>query len=326
MRALLLVALLGAACAPEAAPGVDSDSPEGGGVAATAPTPRTTAPTPVPPDPGVPDPGAAATDPPSDGVTSWLDRYDFDDRHWYVDLPGRLDEVSGLAFTEDGRLFAHDDERGRIHEIDPETGAVGKRFDLGDPMVRDDLEGIAIVGDRFFVVSSTGLLYEFREGDDGADVEYRVTDSGVGPSCEVEGLEYDPSVDALLLACKTTAPARGPIEVRRLAIEPGTQLQAIVVDRSPLAALDIDTDFAPSGIVRTPLGTLLVLSARDDAILEIDASGRILSSVALRGGRHPQSEGIALAADGTLYVADEKNGKEPRLTAYTPSEVDGGAE
>ena len=30
-------------------------------------------------------------------------RYDFDDRVWYVDLPGRLDEVSGLAFTSDGR-------------------------------------------------------------------------------------------------------------------------------------------------------------------------------------------------------------------------------
>ncbi|MGB1841816.1 MAG: hypothetical protein ACPHWZ_11970, partial [Longimicrobiales bacterium] len=44
----------------------------------------------------------------TDSAVVFLDRFDLDERIWYHDLPGRLDEVSGLAFTPDGRLFAHD--------------------------------------------------------------------------------------------------------------------------------------------------------------------------------------------------------------------------
>ncbi|MEM7417014.1 MAG: SdiA-regulated domain-containing protein [Gemmatimonadota bacterium] len=262
-------------------------------------------------DDSSPAPGEQTSDP-------WLDRYDFEDRLWYVDLPGRLDEVSGLAFTPDGRLFGHDDERGRVHQIDPGSGEVGMRFDLGDPLALDDFEGIAVVGERFFMVSSLGLLYEFREGSDREDVEYRVTDPGIGSGCEVEGLDHDPVSDALLFPCKTTTPRTAPIEIRRVSMGTGDRMASIRVDRDALPTKDINPDFAPSGIVGTPIGTWLVLSARDDAIIEIDGSGTVLAGVELRSGRHPQSEGIALSADGTLYVADEKNGKEPRITAYAP--------
>lgn len=274
-------------------------------------------------------PAASEVEPPTRDIpaappeqAAWLDRYDFDDRLWYVDLPGRLDEVSGLAFTPDGRLFGHDDERGRVHLIDPDDGAVGMRFDLGEPLALDDFEGIAVVGERFFMVSSLGLLYEFREGADREDVEYRVTDPGIGRGCEIEGLDHDPVDDALLFPCKTTTPPTAPIEIRRVSVASGDPLPSIRVDRDGLLGYDINPDFAPSGIVRTPLGTWLVLSARDDAIIEIDAAGTLRAGVELRSGRHPQSEGIALAEDGTLYVADEKNGKEPRITAYAPRDGD----
>lgn len=303
MRSAPLWALVALACAAEA-PGGGGD-----GVAVSDRDPEALIPAGVVEEPAA----LAETEPPQE---AWLDRYDFDDRLWYVDLPGQLDEVSGLAISGGGRLFAHDDERGRVHEIDPATGDVGIRFDLGDPMALDDFEGIAIVEERFFMVSSAGLLYEFREASDREDVEYRVTDTGVGRGCEVEGLEYDPEDDALVLACKTTSPSRGSIVLERVSLEGGRRLDPILVERGALDRWDVDTEFAPSGVVRTPIGTFLVLSARDDAIIEVDRTGTVVAAIRLSGGRHPQSEGIVVGPDAVLYVADEKNGKEPRLTAY----------
>jgi len=184
VRTLALFALLSVAC-DGAPPQRPAEAPGEGREPTPVEAPGATAV--VAPDPGAPPPAA------------FLDGYDLDERVARFDLPGRLDEISGLAFSPDGRLFAHDDERGRVHEIDPLTGEVGKRFDLGAGPVADDFEGIAIVGERFFLVSSTGRLYEFREGDDRAIVAYRVTDTGLGRGCEIEGLDWDPAADELLI-------------------------------------------------------------------------------------------------------------------------------
>ena len=267
---------------------------------------------PIPAVGALPAPGLQADEP-------FLSRYDFENRLRRFDLPGRLDEISGLAFTPDGRLFAHDDERGRVHQIDPVSGDVGMRFDLGTEVVRDDFEGIAIAGERFFLVSSTGRLYEFREGADRENVPFRVTDTGVGRSCEVEGLEHDAQDGALLIACKITLPDRGEIVVHRLPLAPDVEaLSPIRIPKSALNAWGLDAAFDPSAVAVTPAGSWLLLSGRHDAIIEVDRSGAVVAAVELSKGRHPQSEGIAIGPDGTLYISDEKNGKEARLTAYGP--------
>lgn len=288
--------------------------PAPGAAGAEAPDPEAEVPEPDPEVDATAAGGAEA--PPS---APWLSRYDFDERLWYVDLPGRLDEVSGLAFDGGGRLFAHDDEVGRVHELDPETGETLGRFDLGSGRVLDDFEGIAIAGDRHFLVSSVGFLYEFRSGADDEQVEFRMTDSGVGARCEVEGLDVLDGAE-LLLACKTVTPDPGSIVLIRLPLAGGSAAGSIRVDRALLADSEVDRDFAPSGVAVTPAGTIALLSGRHEAIIEIDRQGRLLHAVELRQGRHPQSEGIAFGPDGTLYIADEKNGQDARLTAYRPVE------
>lgn len=249
--------------------------------------------------------------------TTFVDRYDLEHRTRRFDLPGRLDEISGLAFTPDGRLFAHDDERGRVYQIDPMTGEVGKRFDLGEEVVRGDFEGIAIVGERFFLISSTGFLYEFREAGDRESTGYRVTDTRVGASCEVEGLDYDPLDEVLLIACKVSTPDRGVIVVYRLPLDPARDRSPpLEIPRAQLPAHALDAGFDPSAVTVDPTGTLLLLSGGHNALIEVDRSGRILAGVELSKKRHPQPEGLAFGPDGTLYISDEKNGKDARLTAY----------
>lgn len=267
-----------------------------------------------------------------DRATGYLERYDFDDGGRTHDLPGRLDEISGLAVSDDGRLFAHDDERARIHEIDPATGEVGKSFDLGSGETRDDFEGIAVVGDRFFLVSSSGFLLEFGEGADEENVGYRASDTGLGGGCEIEGLDYDPGAAALLFACKQTEADRDFVVIHRIPVgedESSTpwsespawtdeRMAPIMIRRAELHDIGLDADFQASAVVTTPLGTLILVSAATEDIVEVDRTGRVLGGVALSRDRHPQPEGLALGLDGSLYIADEENDDDARLTRYAP--------
>lgn len=253
---------------------------------------------------------------PAAATTPQLGELDFSEPSARFDLPGRLDEVSGLAFSPDGRLFAHDDERGRVYEIDPATGRVGKRWDAGEDVVRADFEGIAIAGARFFLVTSRGLLYELREAADGESAPFRVTDTGVGATCEVEGLDYDPAADALLIACKVSTD-RAVILVHRLPLDPAApRLEPLRVPRTGLAPVGLDEDFEPSAVAVGPTGTLWLVSGPRRALIEVAPDGRILRGVDLPRRRHRQPEGLGFAPDGTLYVADEASGGRPRLTAY----------
>ena len=59
-------------------------------------------------------------------------------------LPPDLDEISGLVLTSDARLLAHADHRGEVAEIDYRHGVVVKRFALGKPTVRGDVEAITL--------------------------------------------------------------------------------------------------------------------------------------------------------------------------------------
>lgn len=253
-----------------------------------------------------------------------LERYDFGTRTSRFDLPGRLDEISGLAVSPDGRLFGHDDERGRVHLIDARTGEVGKRFDLGDGGVRDDFEAIAIVGERFFLISSRGLLYEFREAGDREQAPYRVTDTGVGTDCEIEGLDYDAFEDVLLMACKVSTPDRGTIVVHRVPLDPSRgRLPPIEIAKNQLTEHGLDRDFDPSAIAVDPAGSLVLVAARQEAIIEVDRQGRLLSGRQLSAGRHPQPEGLAFGPDGTLHIADERNGRSARVTTYALASTGG---
>ena len=119
-------------------------------------------------------------------------------------LPGRLEEISGLAMTLDNRLMAHNDEKAVIREIDYRNGVIVKAFQLADMKapVNGDFEGIATVNDQVYLVTSSGRIYEGSRGAEGESVLYNSYATGVGRDYEIEGLAYDATQRVLLLMCK----------------------------------------------------------------------------------------------------------------------------
>jgi len=236
-------------------------------------------------------------------------------------LPKRLNEVSGLAFSADDRLFAHDDERAIIYEIDWHDGRIVKAFALGEPTIADDFEGIAIADLGFYLVTSSGVLYRAAEGSDGAHVPYERIDTGTGRRCEIEGLAYDTRRNVLLLGCKSPR-------------ESGLKDRVSVFAWSPeRRAIDEQASFSvPEPLFTTPLGTphfdpssvevsrdgsrLYLLAGRQHALAAVELNGNVVAVTRLSAKRHRQPEGLAIGPAGELIIADEAGGGRATLAIY----------
>ena len=245
--------------------------------------------------------------------------------HWK--LPEYLEEISGLAMARDDRLLAHNDERGVIFEIDYQNGSIVKAFQLTDMKnpVASDFEGIATIDDQIYLVTSSGRLYECREGTAGESVLFNVYTTGVGRACEIEGLAYDESQQALLLMCKEarSADMEGKLAIYHWSIDE-KQLKKdahTVIPVVEFARHIKGKNFQPSGIERHPMsGNYFIVAARQGAIAEITPGGQVVAVREFPAQWHRQIEGITFAADGTLIVSDEGAGRKARLTLYPVSD------
>jgi uncharacterized protein YjiK len=241
------------------------------------------------------------------------------DRQWH--LPDRLHEVSGLAVSPDGRLFAHDDEIATIYEVDFASGAIVKRFTVGAQPMTGDFEGLTITPDGdFWLTDSEGRLLRFREGGDNARVEFERFNTGVGDECEVEGIAYRASDQNLVLACKRpkggSRASRDDAPVLRAWRLGESEARGWGPTSTALANAAGVRRFQPSGLeFDARSGRLIVISANDGAIAELDPEGALISAQPL-GDRHRQTEGVAILADGSLILADEGGNDQALISRY----------
>jgi uncharacterized protein YjiK len=230
---------------------------------------------------------------------------DAPDKQWR--LPERLAEISGLAATADGRLFGHDDERAIIYELDVESGRIVKNFALGAPL-SGDFEGIAITAaGEFYLTTSTGTLYRFREADDGAHAAFDTLDTGLADVCEIEGLAFDETRQALILACKAmlARAMRDSIALYLWPVAESTPALLFTLPAAEAANAAGVRDFHPSSVERDAAsGRLVLLAAREGGLVELNDQGAVVAGRRL-GRRHPQAEGAAITPDGALVIADE---------------------
>lgn len=263
----------------------------------------------------------SATQPPRlrDGAAgAVLDRFDLSTRQsTQASLGGGLREVSGLAVDGRGHLFAHADERGVVSRLHACDGTVEKSFSLGFPPVRADFEGMAIVDGRFFLITSTGQLYETREGAHGTSVPFTVVETGFGAACEIEGLTWDTAGRTLVAGCKErrAGPQRGAATFFRWSVD------AKAAASPPSLTVSIGgagtRAFRPSAVeYDATSGNYIAVAGPERQLLEFTAAGTMVAMRPLDRQLHRQPEGLALVGDSLLVIADEGAGKRGTLTCY----------
>ncbi|RJP63246.1 MAG: hypothetical protein C4539_16870 [Ignavibacteriales bacterium] len=227
-----------------------------------------------------------------------------------TELPKALKEISGMAVTKDGRVFAHNDERAVICQVDVNSGEIIKSFSVGKKALRGDFEDIAIVDKKFYLITSDGYLIEFTEGRDKSSVDYKRYETGLSASYNIEGMCYDDETNSLILACKDY-PGNGYNGYRTCY---SFSLASNKLDKKPKFVLPIKyitgkigiKDFKPSGISKNPAsGSFFIISANDNGIIEVSPDGKVIAQSKLPKHIHEQPEGIAFLPDKTLLISDE---------------------
>ncbi len=259
--------------------------------------------------------------------------YRFDASDARFELPGRLDEISGLTVLDDGLLGAVQDEKGHLYVLDAATGEVVAEHDFGK---NGDYEGVERVGDRVVVLRSDGHLFVIddwhQEKSDATEIK-----TGLHGSCDAEGLGYDAENDRLLIACKE-GPGRGyrgsravyafSLATNALDPTPAFTIHADSVahsgDRTINATVralvrpitDINT-FKPSALAVHPrTGEVWVLSSVRKLLLTLDRAGRVTAVWPLPDRLLRQPEALAFLPDGTLLIASEAAGGKAILLRF----------
>jgi uncharacterized protein YjiK len=242
---------------------------------------------------------------------------------WHAKLPKGLDEVSGLAFASDNSLLAHGDERAVLWRYDLARRQASGRFALGNgrTVLRDDFEDVAVAGDRLFLTTGKGMIYEGRVAPAGRTGRAVQRTRGFGQNCEVEGMTYDPDTRSLLLLCKHARTRQWKNQVIILAVSVDTwRFEArprALVSEQQIERVTGNRRFHGSGMVRHPkTGTLLLVAGPERTFLELGATGAVLGGGRLDRDRHRQPEGIAVSPDLTVLIADEAAGHRASITAY----------
>ncbi|PID58970.1 MAG: hypothetical protein CR986_07135 [Ignavibacteriae bacterium] len=263
----------------------------------------------------------------NDTKKSILNYYNFDKPN-QIEITSKLNEISGLTLSSKGNIFAVNDEIGIIFELNPNNGKIIKSFSLNNLAIKGDFEGITVTKQNIYVITSNGNLYKFNEGENYSAVKFNVIKLPFSNKFEIEGLFYDEELNGLLILPKEYSGKKYK-NSRTVYLY---SFENLKVMKTPVFIISLKElkenfgikDFYPSGITKHPLnGHYLIISAKkENSIVELSKSGKIISAFKLKEKIHRQPEGITILKDYSLLISDEAAGKKPTLTKYEITKMD----
>jgi hypothetical protein len=231
-------------------------------------------------------------------------------------LPDGLHEVSGIAVVDENNVLIHNDESAVVYQYTVDSQQVTARFQLGEPALALDIEGIAILDGDVFLMTSTGIIYQVIDGVSRSGVikDYQIYDTGLKDTCELEGLSVDLNQQSLVLLCKDMY-SKGADFVSLYRFKTG-QISKIM--DLPFSSLAEGKKIHPSGI-ETRFGHYIILAGKEHLLIETTSQGEIVNIAKLKKKHHKQTEGIGFLSNQKLILADEGEDKKGRITIYRAS-------
>lgn len=240
-------------------------------------------------------------------------------------LPEALREVSAICAADAHTLACVQDEAGALFFVDLRGQSPPRSVRFGPS---GDYEGLARVGDDYWVLRSDGVLLHVAAR--GQALHVAATHRLELGHQNYEGLCHDPELGALLVLPKDPAGA-GKRErdrrcvyafdllTRRARAEPAVAFTVKeLVDQASARGIELPSRTDRKGAERVDLklrgseilcvpgsADLLLLSAVDRAVLRIDRGGKLVAGRLLDADVLPQPEGMAFLPDGRFLVASE---------------------
>lgn len=267
--------------------------------------------------------------------------YQLDQAEATFELPKKLVEISGLSLSKDKtKLFVIQDEDGIVFIFDKKTGEIVDKIPFGKT---GDYEGVEHVNGIVYVVKSSGKIYAIKKPGEPLQEIFKYK-TPLTKAHDVEGLGYDPTCNALLLACKGQ-PDDPEKELNFSKAIYHFHLDSMVLDSVPAMVINRQdvlnyfkdhpplikikkngeekvTDPAklpcyPSAIAVHPIsGNYYITSSRGKVVFVTTPKGKLLHIEKLQKKIHPQPEGLAFDTDGTLYLSNEGDGGKGKIYRF----------
>ena len=253
-------------------------------------------------------------------------------------LPPELREVSAIAALDERTLACLQDEVGALYVIDLLGEHPPRVTVFGEP---GDYEGLARVGEDFWVLRSDGLL--LRLSSRAGRLELAGSHRLPTAHDDWEGLCYDAGHGVLLLLPKDRAGQGKEERDQRFvfaldpssgALQPRPLLQLEVqslVEQAEAQGFRLPTKTSAKGKTRSSLkllgseilavpesDDLLLLAATDRALVRVDRAGRLVGLRLFDEEDLPQPEGMSWLPDGRLLVASEGKDRPGVVRVVTP--------
>ncbi|MFC2126571.1 SdiA-regulated domain-containing protein [Bacteroidota bacterium] len=245
------------------------------------------------------------------------------------DMPGKLKEISGLAYAGEGILASVNDEEGKVYFFNTYTGEIQAVTKFAK---KGDYEGIAVYDKDIFVLKSNGEIYQFKNTGS-KEVKSRNIETPFTTRNDLEGLTYSHDPGSLLIACKNKADINdNEVNGRAVYQLDLTTLQVIWEPYINLTTQKFKNDlvslgvkpanhmpFMLSGISIHPVsGHIYLISSVGRLLLVIDKKKNIISAIPLSRKLFEQPEGICFDEMGNLYIASEGRTRKGYILKFAP--------
>lgn len=232
------------------------------------------------------------------------------DRIW--ELKQKLQEISGIALTGNGKFLAIEDEHGILFEIDSVSGDISRELKFSG---KGDFEDLALAGDTVWVLKTDGVLFRLTNIASGKPA-VKEFPTPLNRDDDPEGMFYDAPNRRLLISCKDFSGPAGELRESRqvYAYYPGkaefdeAPVYTVLPDEIKNAT-GHDVNYQPSAIAIHPLTKdIYILTSAGKHLVALKPNGDVLGSWPLSNPYFKQPEGLAFAANGDMFISNEGKG------------------